>query len=43
MLGMDKNTLLKIQIIDTLDGLQVPISLKELQEKLAMPASARFV
>ncbi|MGL9749299.1 helix-turn-helix domain-containing protein [Enterococcus sp. DIV0170] len=34
MLGMDKNTLLKIQIIDTLDGLQAPISLKELQEKI---------
>jgi len=34
MLGMDKNTVLKIQIIETLDGLQTPISLKELQEKI---------
>lgn len=34
MLGMDRNTLLKIQIIETLDELQVPISLKELQEKI---------
>lgn len=34
MLGMDKNTVLKIQIIETLDGLQSPISLKELQEKI---------
>lgn len=34
MLGMDRNTLLKIQIIETLDGLQAPISLKELQEKI---------
>ncbi|AXG40256.1 hypothetical protein EGCR1_16215 (plasmid) [Enterococcus gilvus] len=34
MLGMDRNTLLKIQIIEILDGLQAPISLKELQEKI---------
>lgn len=34
MLGMDKNTLLKIHIIDLLDSLQVAISLKELQEKI---------
>ncbi|MDU5336958.1 helix-turn-helix domain-containing protein [Enterococcus sp.] len=34
MLGMDRATLLKIQIIETLDGLQAPISLKELQEKI---------
>lgn len=32
MLGMDRNTLLKIQIIETLDALQTPISMKELQE-----------
>lgn len=34
MLGMDRNTLLKIQIIETLDALQTPISMKELQEKI---------
>ncbi|MDT2735851.1 helix-turn-helix domain-containing protein [Enterococcus pseudoavium] len=34
MLGMDKNTLLKIQIIETLDRLSAPISLKELQLKI---------
>ncbi|WP_407856172.1 helix-turn-helix domain-containing protein [Enterococcus hailinensis] len=31
---MDRNTLLKIQIIDILDSFQTPISLKELQEKI---------
>ncbi|WP_413537269.1 helix-turn-helix domain-containing protein [Enterococcus malodoratus] len=34
MLGMDRNTVLKIQIIEILDGLQMPISLKELQEQI---------
>lgn len=34
MLGIDKNTLLKLQIIEILDCLQAPISLKELQEKI---------
>ncbi|MFR3685161.1 MAG: helix-turn-helix domain-containing protein [Enterococcus sp.] len=34
MLGMDRNTLLKIQIIETLDALQTPISMKELQDKI---------
>lgn len=34
MLGMDRNTLLKIQIIETLDALQKPITLKELQERI---------
>ncbi|MDU6523210.1 MAG: helix-turn-helix domain-containing protein, partial [Enterococcus sp.] len=34
MLGMDKNTLLKLQIIEILDCLQTPITLKELQMKI---------
>ncbi|MDT2674557.1 helix-turn-helix domain-containing protein [Enterococcus dongliensis] len=34
MLGMDRNTLLKIQIIEILDRLQMPISLKELQTRI---------
>ncbi|MDT2758991.1 helix-turn-helix domain-containing protein [Enterococcus xiangfangensis] len=34
MLEMDRNTLLKIQIIEILDGLQEPTSLKELQAKI---------
>ena len=39
MLGMDRNTLLKIQIIETLDALQTPISMKELQEILFIKTS----
>ncbi|MGX7204696.1 helix-turn-helix domain-containing protein [Enterococcus pingfangensis] len=34
MLEMDRSTLLKIQIIEILDGLQEPTSLKELQAKI---------
>lgn len=34
MLGMDRNTLLKIEIIEILDSQQLPISLKELQEMI---------